>query len=688
MASRMGVAVMAVLVALAASVRAQSTPNAQINLDMEVYGSTIQPFNSTKASTIGQGIANLLADGTQASQISIQDQGALAASASGGTGLGNGQPGVNLGVTIQTLQSRAQQEIDTIYNSLFNGKLQTQWGQLSLQITGVNVTRNSTSGLTGEAVPFVPATAPQQGAPTPAPPPAATAPAPAPLQTQFPPAPGPSPVQLTANLILADANLSLPLSQADEQNIIQSVLQVLPPGYTAADLSLGSAQSLAQAASAPAFSTSSQAGRRLLQSGSGTQVQVLINSASGDAQQAQNAIQTAVNSGQLSQALQANGVPVSGVTTTSSIQTPTQDLQTSGVNISQGNIGNPTPTPAPASPSPTPASPSPSPAAATSPSPAAATSPSPASASPPSSSRALSSSGGGGGFPTWAVAPIVVGALICLALVGVLLFCCVWRPRKQRKKQEADYVQKYFENVNKGEPYPNNAAPAAAAGGAGAGGLAGLQQQLRSDSMSSTNSMTRNPMLLPVGPGGLTRTNSGLLRTPSGQLLRTNSGSFANPVAGGGGGGPGSVVSDRSGVSRTPSGQLRSASWQQPPLQRTNSGTSGNGVVRSTSGTGAGAATGAGAGASMNRANSFGAVPRSVSASDGSAGGLIGPRDAANPLAQGNGSVLPVRQRSTSPGQRRPGRMQDTNALTGLTTKPNWVRGKVGKPNLDVLDTQ
>ena len=35
--------------------------------------------------------------------------------------------------------------------------------------------------------------------------------------------------------------------------------------------------------------------------------------------------------------------------------------------------------------------------------------------------------------------------------------------------------------------------------------------------MSSTNSMTRNPMLLPVGPGGLTRTNSGLLRTPSGK---------------------------------------------------------------------------------------------------------------------------------------------------------------------------
>ncbi len=119
--------------------------------------------------------------------------------------------------------------------------------------------------LTYCCLPAVPAPAPQQGAPTPAPAPAATAPAPAPLQTQFPPAPGPSPVQLTANLILADANLSLPLSQADEQNIIQSVLQVLPPGYTASDLSLGSAQSLAQAASAPAFSTSSQAGRRLLQ---------------------------------------------------------------------------------------------------------------------------------------------------------------------------------------------------------------------------------------------------------------------------------------------------------------------------------------------------------------------------------------------------------------------------------------
>ena len=93
------------------------------------------------------------------------------------------------------------------------------------------------------------------------------APAPAPLQTRFPPAPGPSPVQLIANLILADANLSLPLSQADEQNIIQSVLQVLPSGYSASDISLGSAQSLAQAASAPAFSTGSQAGRRLLQVG-------------------------------------------------------------------------------------------------------------------------------------------------------------------------------------------------------------------------------------------------------------------------------------------------------------------------------------------------------------------------------------------------------------------------------------
>ena len=44
-----------------------------------MYGSTIQPFNSTKASIIGQGIANLLADGTEASQISIQDQGDLAA---------------------------------------------------------------------------------------------------------------------------------------------------------------------------------------------------------------------------------------------------------------------------------------------------------------------------------------------------------------------------------------------------------------------------------------------------------------------------------------------------------------------------------------------------------------------------------------------------------------------------------
>ena len=48
---------------------------------------------------------------------------------------------------------------------------------------------------------------------------------------------------------------------------------------------------------------------------------------------------------------------------------------------------------------------------------------------------------------------------------AVLLFCCVWRPRTQRTKQEADYVQKYFENVNKGEPYPNNAAPAAAGEG-------------------------------------------------------------------------------------------------------------------------------------------------------------------------------------------------------------------------------
>ena len=121
--------------------------------------------------------------------------------------------------------------------------------------------------LTCCCLPAVPAPAPQQAAPAPAPTQAARAPAPAPLQTQFPPAPGPSPVQLIANLILANANLSLPLSQADEQSIIQSVLQVLPPGYTASDISLGSAQSLAQAASAPAFSTNSQAGRRLLQVG-------------------------------------------------------------------------------------------------------------------------------------------------------------------------------------------------------------------------------------------------------------------------------------------------------------------------------------------------------------------------------------------------------------------------------------
>ena len=60
--------------------------------------------------------------------------------------------------------------------------------------------------------------------------------------------------------------------------------------------------------------------------------------------------------------------------------------------------------------------------------------------------------------------PFLLPADACPS-AAVLLFCCVWRPRKQRKKQEADYVQKYFENVNKGEPYPNNAAPAAAGEG-------------------------------------------------------------------------------------------------------------------------------------------------------------------------------------------------------------------------------
>lgn len=154
-----------------------------------------------------------------------------------------------------------------------------------LQITGVNVTRNSTSGLTGEAVPFGQGPAPSAGLLTaPAPAPARSnatqaAPAPSPSRsnaTGAAPAPGPAPLQapppvpspafslntVAFNLTLgslSNQSFGNPLGQGDLNRIQQSILAIIGPmNYSAADITIGQVSSSGAGHAQPA-------GRRLRQ---------------------------------------------------------------------------------------------------------------------------------------------------------------------------------------------------------------------------------------------------------------------------------------------------------------------------------------------------------------------------------------------------------------------------------------
>ena len=154
-----------------------------------------------------------------------------------------------------------------------------------LQTTGVNVTRNSTSGLTGEAVPHgqgpapsavlvtAPAPAPSgsnatQAAPAPSPSGsnatgAAPAPGPAPLQAPVPvPSPAFSPSTVAFNLTLgslSNHSFGNPLGQDDLNRIQQSILAIIGPmNYSAADITIGQVSSSSAGDARPA-------GRRLRQ---------------------------------------------------------------------------------------------------------------------------------------------------------------------------------------------------------------------------------------------------------------------------------------------------------------------------------------------------------------------------------------------------------------------------------------
>ena len=154
-----------------------------------------------------------------------------------------------------------------------------------LQTSGVNVTSNSTSGLTGAAVPYgqgpapsadllaAPAPAPSasnatQAAPAPSPSRsnatgAAPALGPAPLQAPVPvPSPALSPSTVAFNLTLgslSNQSFGNPLGQDDLNRIQQSILAIIGPmNYSAADITIGQVSSSSAGGVQPA-------GRRLRQ---------------------------------------------------------------------------------------------------------------------------------------------------------------------------------------------------------------------------------------------------------------------------------------------------------------------------------------------------------------------------------------------------------------------------------------
>ena len=175
------------------------------------------------------------------------------------------------------------------------------------------------------------------------------------------------------------------------------------------------------------------------------------------------------------------------------------------------------------------------------------------------------------------------------------LCCCRWFLRRRANKRQMRYVDQYYNTVGYRDPAADYAVT-----GANAASLGALQQNLKSDSMSSSHSM-----------------------------MSTN-----------------------------------------PAFDDS-----------ATAGTAAGAGVGAGVGAAAltRTVSNASSEPRGPNPN---AGWLNRDGLASNPLYQGD--------RTRTPSVERPRRARapvDASPLTGMTTQPNRMRGRVGSPDRSILDS-
>lgn len=171
------------------------------------------------------------------------------------------------------------------------------------------------------------------------------------------------------------------------------------------------------------------------------------------------------------------------------------------------------------------------------------------------------------------------------------LCCCRWFLRRRANKRQMRYVDQYYNTVGYRDPATDYAVT-----GANAASLGSLQQNLKSDSMSSSHSMmSTNPAFDDSATAG---------------------------TAAGAGVGAAALTRTVSNASSEPRGPNPNAGW-------------------------------------LNR--------------DGLA---------SNPLYQGD--------RTRTPSVERPRRARapvDASPLTGMTTQPNRMRGRVGSPDRSILDS-
>lgn len=179
-----------------------------------------------------------------------------------------------------------------------------------------------------------------------------------------------------------------------------------------------------------------------------------------------------------------------------------------------------------------------------------------------------------------------------MACVSAGLCCCRWFLRRRANKKQLRYVDQYYNTVGYQNPATDYAVTGASVGSMGA-----LQQNLKSDSMSSGHSlMSTNP----VFDDSATAAAAGI----------------------GAGAGAAALTRTVSNASSEPRGPNPNAGW-------------------------------------LNRE------------------GL-----AANPLYQGD--------RARTPSVERPRRARapvDASPMTGMTTQPNRLRGRVGTPDRSILDS-